>query len=303
MSIQYAGGTNRSSSIAADDRPTLAAALIAELVAAGWSVDVNTSATDKTLLSATTPQSLNIRVRVYDPGSGSCARLKMSNAAGTRTQAGDVFLLVGAGKTYRVIANKYQFFCFTPGSTACREFAAGGTPYLPSFLSGVITECGWLLGNALSDGDTAAVTATTQGVLRAGLSFTGAGTQNGNMYLLCNGSAVEYNVQYVSTVSMAPCPGLQVQGGPVASSSGHLRSYRWHDDSLFVYEPLVGWGLTNVSESKLRGQLWDGMIVSDSFAADFTLSSFDGHNWWAITSSNPGTDGVQPRGTLFLVVP
>jgi hypothetical protein len=298
MSIQYAGGTIVSASIAADDRATLTANIITQLTNAGWSVDVNTSSTDKTMKTATTPQSLNIRVRVYDPGSGNCVKLKMSNASGSKTQTGDVFLLPGAAKTFRIIANKYQFFIFTPGAIVAREFAAAGTPYLPSFLSGVITEAGWLTGNASSDVDS-----TNRGSLRTFLGFfiTSSGSQTQtNSYFLCNGNVFEWNNTALTSISAIGVPTLLVQvaqnfNGAVTSN------YRWHDDSILVYEPLMSWPLAaSTDEAKIRGQMWDAMITSDTFAGDTTFTSFDGHSWWAVTNNYTGSVGIFAKGTLFI---
>src|SRR4051812_32082486 len=154
MAIQYAGGTiiNTTFTQSSGNRPEMAQWIRDQLLAAGWASAG--SATDYQLTSATTPQSLSCRVRSYDPGSANCARLKFSNVAGSRVQAADIFLLPAVSKLWRIIANKYQFFIMTSGTTAVREFACGGALYLPSFLNGVITEAFWGQGNASSDGDT-----------------------------------------------------------------------------------------------------------------------------------------------------
>ena len=80
-------------------------------------------------------------------------------------------------------------------------------------------------------------------------------------------------------------------------------AYRWHDDSLLTYEPIISWGLTAYTdEGKIRGQIWDAAIVNDGFTPDST-TSFDTHNWWVLTTNNTGTIGTAARGSLLLVTP
>src|SRR5262245_28096465 len=144
MAIQYAGGTIVNSVLtqSAGTRAELAQWIRDQLVLAGWTS--TGTATDYQITCVTsTGGNLNGRVVMYDPGSGSCARLKFSNVAATKVQTGDLFLLPATSKQWRIIANKYQFFVFAPGTSAAREFACGGVLFLPSFLQGVITECIW----------------------------------------------------------------------------------------------------------------------------------------------------------------
>jgi hypothetical protein len=115
MAIQYAGGTNINTTFAAGTRTQLVDNLKAELVNAGWSVASGSSG-DWKLDSATTPAGHNCRVRLLDPGSGNCAQVRIMNQGETLTPGQSVWLLPGSGKTYRVLANKYQFHTFVPAS-------------------------------------------------------------------------------------------------------------------------------------------------------------------------------------------
>ncbi len=56
-------------------------------------------------------------------------------------------------------------------------------------------------------------------------------------------------------------------------------------------------GIPQNTEGLIRGQLWDSVLVYDTFAGD-TTTAFDSHNWWGLTDSNTGE-----KATLFLVVP
>ena len=88
------------------------------------------------------------------------------------------------------------------------------------------------------------------------------------------------------------------------SAATHYTSgWRWHDDSAFIIEPLVGWGAPTVdSEHKIRGQIWDAFIATESYPADIT-TSLDGHTYYNVTDNNDGTDTLPAsmRGSLFLV--
>lgn len=291
MSIQYAGGAIVSAALtqSAGTRAELSQWIRDQLVLAGW--ESTGVATDYQLTSATTGQSLACRVRSYDPGSGNCARLRWSNPGGTRVQAGDMFLVPGVGKAWRMIANRYQFFVFTPGGSLAREFACGGVPYLPAFLSGSVTEAIWAHGNAANDADTS----NGRPGFRTKLHQNGAGS-GANSFQLINGTAWEVSgtgAGGVGSQRLVLPAGAKME----ASNSG----YRWHDDTVQVCEPLIGWGASAATdEAKIRGQLWDAAIVGDAFASDASVS-LDSRTFWAITNG-AAYSAAEPLGTLFVAV-
>ena len=296
--IQYAGGTNVNTTFTTTvgTRQEIVTGIQTALTTAGWTVVSGGGTGNVVMRSATTPTANNsIDVRLYDPGAGNCAQVFLRNAAGTQESSAK-FLLPAALKVFRVIANRYQGFVFTAGTSAAREFVAFGVPYIPSFLHGVITaDFGWVMGNGISD--------TSAGV---GASFrTVLGAQStGGVESSCYAGLLNANLLNPT------CSGANTQTGAVRISAAlynhtvqaNTNAYRWHDDSLNASEALVGWGLTVVGdESKIRGQLWDAIVVSDSFAADSTIT-LDAHSWFAITNSNAGST-VTARGTLFLMIP
>lgn len=300
MAIQYSGGPNVNTTFTCTTgtRREIVDGISAALVSAGWTI-ISGSGTGTQLLESDTtpsPQSLVCRVQLHDPGSGNCAQIKFRNAGNTKAHSNGMFLWPEVGKVFRVIANPYQFFCFTSSSANTgREFCCGGVPYLPSFLQGVITECIWCHGTAHSDTDTTIrATFRTHMMTCSQYYATHANlwnTVNGNQY---ENPGQDQN-QYITGYQM-----LLIQQGAKTSQTN---AYRWHDDSLLVYEPLIGWGLLSASdENKIRGQLWDAAIVSYGFAADVT-TSFDTQNWFNVTVSNNGTGGQFGIGSLFLVVP
>lgn len=304
MSIQYAGGTivNTTLTQVAGTRAELAQWIRDQLVAAGWTS--SGSATDYQVTSALTPQNLQGRVRVYDSGAGNCARLKWSNPGGTKTQSGDLFLLPAAAKVWRIIANKYQFWVFASANTP-REFACGGVPYLPSFLNGVVTEAIWGASNSNSDTDTTGKT-NFRTSLSSNLTFQAGGVQN-NAVTITNGNLTESN----TTGSVAGYVGaiqLQAAAGGCTGNAVNAANFsrRWHDDRIQMIEPLISWGLTSMQgdEAKIRGQLWDAVVLSDAFTVDQNLT-IDGRTYWCITGGNSGSFGTassQAPGTLAVAV-
>jgi hypothetical protein len=63
-------------------------------------------------------------------------------------------------------------------------------------------------------------------------------------------------------------------------------------------EPLIAWPTSATGgEPLIRGQLWDAVVIHDTFAGD-TTTTFDSHNWIALTDTDSSD-----RATLFIVTP
>lgn len=303
MAIQYSGGTNINTTFTCTTgtRQEIVTGLQNALIAAGWTVISGLNTSNVLLESATTPspQSLVCRVQLQDPGSGNCAQVRFRNQGNTKAQTNQHFLVPAVGKVYRVIACPYQFFCFASDSvTVGRTFVAGGVPYLPSFLQGVITECIWSQSNCTnSDSST-----TLLHSFRTA-NWTGWDNAMCNQWHLCNGNQVEIYGPFGG----GGRPGLQelyIQQSPRNTyQQGLAPGYRWHDGSLLTYEPLIGWGLTGHSDENLiRGQLWDAAMISGQFVADQT-TTFDSHNWWVLTNNVIWQSSFVNGATLVLVTP
>jgi len=288
VSIQYSGLTiyNSTFSMSTGTRQEVVNGLAAALLAAGWTqVAGSVGSTDQTFRSATTPQGYAIRIRVFEPGSGNCAQIFLHNATGSVTQTTNpVYLLPTASGTYRVIANAYQFFILSPGATTARTFAAGGVPYVPSFLTGTISSVGWLTGNAQLDTDVG-----TRSSFRTVLASNGA-----DHAVLYNGTIWSSNASGIGEIGLA----IPAHGNPNVGAT----AYNYADGSALIVDPLLSIGTTAATVlGVIVGQLWDAAVISDSFAADVT-STFDSHNWFNITGSNAGSTTFL-RGSLFVVVP
>lgn len=289
MALQYSGLTvvNTTFTTTVGTQQELVNGIASALLSAGWTqVAGSSGGADQTFKSATTPQGYAIRVRVFNPATGSCAQLFLHNATGSLTQTTNpMYLLPTAGGTYRVIANGYQVFIFVGGSTTTRTFAAAGVPFVPSFLTGVTTAAGWMHGNATGDTDV-----TARASFRTVLEFNASA---GDLALLYN------TTLWANTGSNAGGGSLVITvGARLTTTIG----YRYSDGSALIVDPLIAWGLaSSTAEVQVVGQLWDAAVITEAFTADVT-ATFDSHNWWNLTSNNIGT-GTTARGSLFLVVP
>ena len=255
MAIQYAGGSIIQATSTPGSRTAMVDFIEAQLVLAGWSS--SGSSGDYTMTTATTPQSLSIKMRVWDPGSGNCARLALHNISGSiNLDADNPIFVFPNGSTYTIIANKYQFFLFVDTGFAARTFAAGGVPYVPSFLEASFSESlGWLQGNATTDSDAVADTS-----FRWGVEFQGTGNHHEVIDEAGDGDggADDWSSRLVAMVDGGVDVTVPVQF--------------WNGDWL-VYEPLLMMNSSGLAKGV--GQLWDcavttedGIVLDDEFTFD-----------------------------------
>jgi hypothetical protein len=296
MAIKYASSRSYTATTI-NDKPSLMAAINSALVGAGWTVIVNTSSTDKIYQCVLTPQNNQICVRVWD-GGGNCLRLRMMNTVMTISQTDSCYLFPAVSTVYGIIANPYQFAIFVPGSVSSRNFCIASALYIPSFLISMgLTTCAFIMGDSGSDTDTS----STRGSFRTSLNSRGlVGYSPSQGWTLLNNTAVEYsNLSADSSIHPGLPAFVSFQSTAIQSISG----YRWHDNSALITEPLIAWGAPNIDdEAKIRGQLWDSFIATESYPADIT-TTVDGHTYYNLTNSNDGnaTLPASMRGSLFMV--
>lgn len=255
--------------------------------------------------TAATAQALSTNFRLKD-NLGSCLQISMESTDGTKlggnsTTAG-ANLLPAVAKTFRVIANKFQAFVMTANFTTAREFAAWGVPYIPA-PNTVPANAGWLVCNSNSDSS-----ATANDGWRTKLE-NGKGA-SGSMQVMWatsiweSGNNQQNNDNYATMLQLASGgQTVALLGGGGSMASGNPGLYRWASDDIISADALLSWGLTAIGdEPKIRGQLWDAIIIHDSISGD-TTTSFDSHNWFTVTNSNVGVRGTGLRGCLMLVIP
>jgi hypothetical protein len=296
MAIQYAGGTRVNTLTTISTKADLMTAIDSALTTAGWTITTTTSSTDKIYQSGLTPQNNQIKVRVWD-GGATCLRLRMMNNAQTISQTDSCYLLPATSTSYRIIANQYQFVIFVPGSLAPRNFVFASVLYLPPFLvSFGLTTSAFILGDGGGDTDT-----TSRGSFRTSLNSRGiAAYAPSQGWSILNSTVVEYSALAADSSAHPGLPALvTMQSSAIHSVTG----WKWHDDSALIVDPLMGWGAPTVdSELKIRGQLWDAVIATDSYPSDSTVS-LDSHTYYILTDNNLGNSTLPAsmRGSLCVV--
>lgn len=272
MAVRYSNAA-ATATFTGDSRAAIANGLKDALVACGWSV-VSGSSGDWKLNSGTTPAGHQIRVRVWDPGSGNCAQVRIMNVSETIAPAQSAFLLPASGRAFRVLGCPYQFFCFVPGSVEARSFCVAGIPYRPSFLPAV-ANIAWLLSSG-SD------TTTSLPVPTIRTSNTGP-TQDGVPVVIIYGNGGWYS-------SSLGAGQWTISNCLLEAKGNNGRSYKWDDDSLMLWEPLVAFGRTSINDPGfVQGQLWDAILVRERLPLDQTFS-YDGKTWWSFYYGTGGFD-------------
>ena len=296
MPIQYAPGSKINTTTLVNDKSSLCAAIDSGLTGAGWTVSTHTSGTDNIYQSGLTGQGNQIKIRVWD-GGGNCVRLKMMNAAQTISQSDSCYLYVTTSTNYTVIANQYQFCIFVPGSVSSRNFVLASALYIPPNLVTMgLTTSAFIQGNGISDTDTSNMTGSFRTALTV-RGFMGANPAQG--WTILNATAVEFNGL---TADSSQHPGLPTLATVQSCAIDSIAGFRWHDDSALILEPFMAWGTPNQdSEAKLRGQMWDAFISTESYPADIS-TTVDAHTFYNVTESNNGNLSIPAsmRGSLFL---
>lgn len=298
MPIQYASGPKINNSTVCNNKSDLCAAINTALTAAGWTVSTYTSATDQIYLSGLTIQGNQIKVRIWDAG-GNCVNFRMMNTAQSISQANACYLYVATSTMYTVIADQFQFCAFVPGSVSSRNFVLASAIYIPPNLTLIgLTTAAFILGNGNSDTDASNMTGSFRTALTA-RGFPSASPSQG--WTILNATTVEYNGL---TADSSVHPGLPAMAVLQSAAIDSISGYRWHDNSGLIMEPLIGWGTPTIdSEMKLRGQLWDCFISTESYPADMS-TLVDGHTYYNVTQSNNGNVSIPAsmRGSIFLAV-
>ena len=299
MSLRFSGGpyVNTTFTTTVGTRLEIVNGIVSALTSAGWST-VTSATGDVTMQSGTTPENLKMNVRMYDPGSGNCARVQIKTYDGYWTSQ-DSWLFPSAGRVFNVIACPYQCFVWTstpPSQTSNNygTFLAWGTPALPPWLVGYTTQCGWIKGN--SNGDGGGWTGSFQTELsgfNADYYSHWSGFWN-HQYIDRNPANEYYRTGDMTLVTT----GIGYTGPSTNGASGN-QGRRWVDNTLNLSDPLIGWGASAIAdEARIMGQLWDCAIASDAFAADLTVT-IGTHNGITMTSSNTGST-ASPAGTLIV---
>jgi hypothetical protein len=274
------------------------------LVQVGWYTISGSGTTNLLMQSSMTPQGLRYRLRVRDNGSNNTS-FSIENVAGTRqgtNNTNGTGLLWPNNRTYRIVASKYQFFIFEDNATSVNSNSASfrstvfcGVPWIPSNLVGTIYESIWMITNASSDGSS-----SQRGSLREVLGARNNVGGNGNLTVICNNNIWES--QGNSGMNGIGMPSLITLWQGTRIQRQLYTWYRWHDDTEFMVDPLIAWGLTaQTDEAKIRGQLWESYIaVGGPYQPNHTFT-LDGRTFLPMTINNYGTN-ENARGALMTAI-
>jgi len=304
MSLRFSNGpyANYQFTQATGTRLEIMQGLQYALNLAGWTT-ISSSTSTIIMQTQTTPESLAMRVKIYDPGSGS-ARVQIMNVSQALT-SGDCWLTPAANKTGRVVACPYQFFIYTQMSmyNAC-EFVAAGTPALPPWLVGVTTECGWMSGNAIGDGG-GLVYSFRNGYLPGDANYytrwSGFRSTSSTSNMINRNANDDYYDSGDLVITSS------VPGRSTYDEAGYQSSWpcqRWIDGTMIFADTYIIFGTTSsLDEGKIQGQMWDAASCSVVFTGD-TCLNIGGHAAIAIThnqtSYGAGYSGQTVPGTLFI---
>jgi hypothetical protein len=247
--------------------------MINALLAAGWT-QISGSGTDRVLGSGTTPDNLKYKVRIWDPGSGNCARVGLRNWDETLLSDNNAAFCYPGGLTWKVVASAYQFFAWVPGSTAGRTFVMATAPKLEPAVNYNITEAAFFASN--DNGDTSTASSAT---LRTNSYCTS------RVGIILNANALFNGFQDLTRNLMLHTP---------AGTYGDFRE--WIDGSRDVLEARVRFHPAAIP--KWLGYLWDAMLLYTSMSPDQTVT-WDGRTWISLTANNTSDNSL---GTVCLLV-
>lgn len=296
--IAYAGGVNVNATFVGDSFINVVDNIKAQLLNAGWSVASGASG-DWIVRSALTPSGSQIDVRLFS--SGAFARVKFQRTGLSMSQAPpldpsqDLLLLPLAAKTFRIIANRYQFFVLVPGSSNFQDFCCGGVMFQESFQTSYVA---WCHGNAPADGSSSRL-----------ISFRTACSLLTFAQTFINSWQVSDSSHLVLTLNNWQgdrCQRLVVPIGQVATNTGEgvdNAGRRWHTDEAFKIPARICYGVATLDSAVERGQLWDAVIVTQEYPIDHNPIVFDGHNWYNLTVHGVETSVSLGLPSLFVVIP
>jgi hypothetical protein len=277
MAIQFSGGTIVNTTFVPANRLAIVSNMETQLLAAGWTAVSGGGTGDVQLDSAANNRGNKARVRLQDPGSGTCAQITFRTTGGVAIQSPASFINP-SGSTYRVVANKFFFWLSAPGNAAPREFVCGGTLYVPSFI-GTATEMIVSTANANADG-----TVTTGFTLRNTPYFSNV---NGLYYVNANGNSYT-NQGNVAQGSLATVCRVNGSGAATAIGTGP----KFSSLANLIDDPLLSWGPTSSADAPfIYGQLYDCLYITESIPSETTFTTSDGSNWITVNNSATAASG------------
>lgn len=277
---------------------------------AGWTA-VSGASGDWIIESAASPEGLQCRCRLYDPGGGALsARVQFRNLDASILGA-DHFLEANLTYTYHLLACPYQFFFLAAGKAAVPgTYVAGGVPKLETpFL--VPADYGlhrndviWSQGNTNTD---------NRALLKKSFRNAGNSRDTGQAWNLINNTAWTSTIGGGGTIDGQGCQRLMTISpafslpyfGPDAGA-GYARAL-WDDGSTagkpMVMPARICWHFDNYQEAaQIQGLLWDAVVATADFPDLQVLTDFDGTKDWMNLTDTTFPYGSQSLIGLFLLL-
>src|SRR3990172_4352633 len=277
MAIQYAAGTKINATFVGDTELAIVDNIKAQLLNAGWTVVSGASGDWVVRCIATPVAGLQVDVRLYS--SGGYARVKFQRTGLSMTQpaplvpSDDLWLLPLAAKTFRIIANRHQFFALVPGSGNLFDFCCGGVPNVESFQASYVAWC---------HGHKSDFFQTNQS-FRRGCPLQGTGAAVTDSWQVSDSSHLVNPLDDVRAQGLVvPTGQVATGGGEGTDNAGHL----WHNDEAFKIPARLCYGVNASDLAVERGQIWDAVVVTQVYPIDHNPLVFDGHNWYNLTVHN-----------------
>lgn len=239
------------------------------LQSAGWVVVG--AVTNGYRLKGSSPEGLFVYLDVFwttGLGDQLCAQFHSNDlsVAGFQHQATlrtDVFDGSTNGqRQFRVIANRCQYFLSTPGihDDGFGSSMCGGIPYVRGVLSesaaSQVFEAWWSSGDYISSFFARPCPRTSLGRLSTSTdAYWRSATVPVGSYQDNRGNN---GIGEVALFFWAASSNLQV-GGQVGSNNSQIL---WFDGTPLAFTPTIGWGNDNTSTTRLRGLLYDSLILS-----------------------------------------
>jgi hypothetical protein len=240
-------------------------------------------------------------IRICDNG-GTCLNITIQNYACTMFANNGIIQGSGNGRyygaqlqpflfiNYQIIATRYQFFVFTPGTNASnRSYAHAGMLFVPSFLA-TVTDHSFVFADTC-DGETTNYCSCFRNVVTMGYNNTP------NFQFIWNDNVCEGdNIISAANNSYAGWPNTLIMVCAYWQSS--QGQYRWANDTYNTSDVLLTCGLNTYGmEGKIKGQFYDLIYIPEAFALD-TTDTFNGHTWQNLTNNNQSI----PRGGMWVPI-
>ncbi len=275
--IQYSGAVPT----VATDTPATRTALVdfikTTLTTAGWSCAGSTGDWKCTTASNANATG-QIKVRIWDPASGVCAKLSLLNVSESIDLTTNVGFILADGSVWTVIANKYHVYGYSAGSINARHSFHAGTLYKPDFLTAVST-----FGYLVMGGDN-----DTRATLR--VTFR---------HELYNQATQQHILNSTGLTDSPTADESHVVGMGLLKGSFGTQGRQWFDDSYMIMDPLIYSDDAidaGTTAGKWVGQLWDCLLVQWKQFTEGDTITYDSKTWRAITNGSAD-------GTLFHYVP